>query len=106
MDNHNWNIQQQMYNMSPQPPKTYSNAFSIVSLVCGIVANVTCCGGIIFGLVGIAFGIASIVTKPKEDIKVNLKMIFGLVLSSIGIILGFIIAYNCNEFYWSLRGLS
>lgn len=95
-----------MHNSAPQPPKTNSNAFSIVSLVCGIVSMVSCCFGFIFGIAGVAFGIASIVTKPKEDNKVNIKMIFGLVLSSIGIILGFIIAYKCNEFYWSLRGLS
>ena len=76
-------------------PTGAAKAFSIVSLVCGIVAMVSCCyGGFITGIAAIVF---SILAKKKYSGK-NTMATLGLVFGIIGLVIATIscIVFVCT----------
>lgn len=72
-------------NHTPKP----TNGLAVAALVVGILSILTCCcgiGGIVFGCTGIFLAVMS---KERSPMQTNAKV--GLILSIIGVILGFLV---------------
>ena len=109
----NTDYSQQPY--QPQPMNSYmpdngevisgpAKAFSIVSLVCGIVSMVSCYIGFIPGIAAIIFSVLAKKRFSGKNTKATLGLIFGivgLVIATISVIVVCVIAANSGRGYSS-----
>jgi len=71
----------------PQPQVRGSDNMAIWALICGILCNLCCCGGILLGVVGLVLSII-VLSRPQDYPGENCRQLalIGLVLCIIGLV--------------------
>jgi hypothetical protein len=69
------------------PGRTETNGMAVWALICGILANVCCCAGTLFGVLGLIFSII-ILSRRQDYPDENARQLAlaGLILSIIGLL--------------------
>jgi hypothetical protein len=73
--------------MPPNPAGTQSDGLAIAALVCGILSIVCCCGGPVFGVLGLTFSIIVLSRHQDYPAESSRQMaLAGLILSILGLL--------------------
>lgn len=74
-------------NMPPPPDRSDNNNMALGGLLCGVLANLCCCGGTFFGVLGLVLSISVLSRRADFPGESNRQLAWaGLILCSLGLL--------------------